>query len=1021
MDEFINSSWEEKISFAACCDFFENLSKDIGGPRDGIKTKRIGKLEKFLNQLRKIANEFEENISNSMYSNSNNLALEPTSKVCSLFPILRLMLPQLDRERSSYGIKETLLAKLFIGLLQLGPNSEDAVRLKNYKAPKSSNGGPGDFASVLYSVIKDREYGRKEACPNVADINLRLDEIPIVSSTKGRAGPDGVEGILMSLFKRMNAIQVKWLVRIILKNMQIGLGEKTILSTFHLDAQEFYDVNANLRKVAEVLHDPNIRRHEIDITLFDPFRPMLAERGSSDMDKVVDKQIEGNEFYIETKYDGERIQIHKDSKNRYKFFSRNGNDFTEDFGETPMTLSASGGSKFCSFIHEALAENVKSVILDGEICAYNKLTGNVTQKGEHMSIRGIQPDDSIYQQCLYVYDILFLNDKVLTNIPLYQRLEKLKSVIPATVCGRVHFAHRQVASSAIELTNALNDAIDNREEGIMVKDPNGIYRPNARRGHGGWLKIKPEYNNELSDSLDLIVLGGYYGSHSRGRSGAGNISNLPVTHFLLGLIDLPSSGKSFTNEDIRDDNSSYPETFRSFCRVGSGYSNKELFNLLQRLQPYFCPWSKDKTQQQKIFDAGIRYKKEPTPDVWIHPTNSIVLQIKAAEIVSSELYSAGFTLRFPRVINVRDDKSWSDCTSMQEVISLNNETGGKLAKRLKIELNGVELTEVADIDGGSFNPDVQSTNIYHRKGRKERSPPKRKKLDIPSSYRTTDITNVVATSCALDGKVIVIEPTSNPKYKDLKIKLEQIVVKHGGTVEQNVAAGRTYCYIETAGTARAKYVINSGLYDVVCSQWLIDCDTKFRFFGPADMIFTTNETGQSFRDSGLFDDFGDSYVERLTKASLQFALRNSTKKTCSENDTKRKGLRIHEKIAEVENEYFPSNWKYGLFRKIVVYIDKYREIGHKHTEIPDYNPLNLSELKVQFYGGTSVVDDILDIDKRSIITHVLTSLEDQSRISKIKRIRRSLPQGKKFRIIKDTWVHDCLNEERVVGETEYEL
>merc|ERR1711981_1222881 len=102
--------------------------------------------------------------------------------------------------------------------------------------------------------------------------NSRLDEIPIVSATKGRAGPDGVEGILMGLFKRMTAIQVKWLVRIILKDMHIGLGEKTILSTFHLDAQELYDVNANLRKVVEVLYDPNVRRKEIEVTLFDPFR-----------------------------------------------------------------------------------------------------------------------------------------------------------------------------------------------------------------------------------------------------------------------------------------------------------------------------------------------------------------------------------------------------------------------------------------------------------------------------------------------------------------------------------------------------------------------------------------------------------------------------------------------------------------------------------------------------------------------------------------------------------------------------
>ena len=1007
-----NVGWEHKISFAACCDFFENLTKNIGGPRDGIKSKRINKLQKFLNQLREIANN-HENISNTATNDGNDLKIEQTTQITSLFPILRLILPQLDRERSSYGIKETLLAKLFIGLLQLGPNSEDAIKLKNYKAPKSSKGGPGDFASVLYSVVKDREYGKKDTCPNVADINSSLDEIPIVSATKGRAGPDGVEGILMGLFKRMTAIQVKWLVRIILKDMHIGLGEKTILNTFHLDAQEFYDVNANLRKVAEVLRDPNIRRHEIDITLFDPFRPMLAERGSADMEKVVGKQITSSDFYIETKYDGERIQIHKDSGNKYRYFSRNGNDFTDDFGETPSSLSASGSSKFCSFIHEALAGKVTSVILDGEICAYNKLTDSVTQKGEHMSIRGINSDDPVYQQCLFLYDILLLDGKVLTNVPLHQRLEKLQSIIPKIVHGRVHLANRQVASSALELTNALNKAIDNREEGIMVKDPNGMYRPNARGGQGGWLKIKPEYNNELSDSLDLIVLGGYYGSHSRGRSSAGNISSSPVTHFLLGLIDSSDKDKTIGNL-----------CFHSFCRVGSGYSNKELFDLLQRLQPFFCPWTKEKKQQKKIYDSGIRCKKEPTPDVWIDPSKSVVLQVKAAEIVSSDIYSAGFTLRFPRVINVRDDKSSSDCTSMQEVISLNNETGGKLARRQNIILNGDDLTK--ELSDNEVPSDSNLKNNFHYYGYKRRigkggSPSKRKKLDVPSSYKTADITDVVAASSALDGKVIVIEPTSNPKYKDLKSKLEKIVVKHGGKIEQNVAPGKTYCYIETAGTARAKYIINSGMYDVVRSQWLIDCEHKFRLFGPADMIFATEATEQNLQESGLYDQFGDCYVERITKSSLHYALTNSAMKTSSKYERENVSDKqiTQQQIALLEDEYFPKNWKYGLFRHVVAYFDKYQEFGDKETEFENCNRLDLAELKLQFYGGTTV--DVLKRNNESELTHVITSEGDVSRLDKIKEFRKSLPQGRKFRIVCDKWVNDCLSEEKIVFETEYEM
>ena len=130
-------------------------------------------------------------------------------------------------------------------------------------------------------------------------------------------------------------------------------------------------------------------------------------------------------------------------------------------------------------------------------------------------------------------------------------------------------------------------------------------------------------------------------------------------------------------------------------------------------------------------------------------------------------------------------------------------------------------------------------------------------------------------------------------------------------------------------------------------------------------------------------------------------------------------LNFRNEIAELEDEHFPSDWKYGLFRKIVVYIDKYREIGNKKTELKDYNSLNLAEQKVEFYGGINLVNNILC--ENHMITHVIVPSEDQSRLDQIKKIRRSLPQGKKFRIVSDKWVHDCLKAAKMISEMEYEL
>ena len=109
-----------------------------------------------------------------------------------------------------------------------------------------------------------------------------------------------------------------------------------------------------------------------------------------------------------------------------------------------------------------------------------------------------------------LYDIIYLNGETLTKRPLRERVKLLESVVREQE-GRVMLCERKLASSTQEVLDSLNDAIDRREEGLVVKDLESHYKPNARNG-GGWIKIKPDYIDELMDSLDLLVLGGCFGS-----------------------------------------------------------------------------------------------------------------------------------------------------------------------------------------------------------------------------------------------------------------------------------------------------------------------------------------------------------------------------------------------------------------------------------------------------------------------------------------------------------------------------
>lgn len=119
-----------------------------------------------------------------------------------------------------------------------------------------------------------------------------------------------------------------------------------------------------------------------------------------------------------------------------------------------------------------------------------------------MNIRGLTGGEGHrFQQCLVLYDICFLNGRVLTGLPYRERLRKLEAVVRVKE-GRLQLAERCTGSTTHDVVVALNTAIDRREEGLVVKDPDSVYKPGARAG-AGWVKVKPEYQAELVDTLDL--------------------------------------------------------------------------------------------------------------------------------------------------------------------------------------------------------------------------------------------------------------------------------------------------------------------------------------------------------------------------------------------------------------------------------------------------------------------------------------------------------------------------------------
>lgn len=220
-----------------------------------------------------------------------------------------------------------------------------------------------------------------------------------------------VNNSIKQLLVSLSALQLKWLIRIILKDLKIGIRETVIFESFHPDAMDLYNFTSSLEKVCDTLTDPSRRLHEVGVEIFTPCRPMLGEKAKQNK---IESLLNGRQFYIETKFDGERFQLHKNGS-EYKYFSRNSHDYTATFGADIYSGSLT------PFIHQLFGGDVTSLILDGEMCSYSRKDKMILSlPEEHVKAR---EDGGDVQTCFCVFDILLYNDKVLTNKPLKRRVQ----------------------------------------------------------------------------------------------------------------------------------------------------------------------------------------------------------------------------------------------------------------------------------------------------------------------------------------------------------------------------------------------------------------------------------------------------------------------------------------------------------------------------------------------------------------------------------------------------------------------
>lgn len=687
-----------------------------------------------------------------------------------IYPAFRLILPDKDRERAMYGMKEKVIGKMLVKVMKIDKNSEDGFNLLNWKLPgqTAATRMAGDFAGRCYDVISKRPMRTEAGNMLIEEVNEKLDQLSAASKE------DEQMPILAEFYRRMSPEELLWLIRIILRQMKVGATERTFFDVWHPDAENLYSISSSLRRVCWELHDPNIRLEAEDrgITIMQCFQPQLAQFQMHSLDKMIGRMKVTEEdpvFWIEEKLDGERMQLHMAADSsvpggrRFAFWSRKAKDYTYLYGNG---LQDQNGA-LTRHLKDAFADGVQSLILDGEMITWDPEQDAPVPFGT-LKTAAIAEQRNPFSQgprpLFRVFDLLYLNDRDVTRYTLRDRRNALqKSVKP--VHRRFEIHPYKEATGTAEIETALRTVVAEASEGLVIKSPRSPYRLNER--HDDWMKVKPEYMTEFGESLDLIVIGGYYGTGRRGGF---------LASFLCGL----------RVDDAHSSQGSNATKCYSFCKVGGGFNASDYANVRHHTDGKWMDWDPKKPPTAYIELAGgdAQYER---PDMWIKPEDSLVLCVKAASVSVSDQFRIGLTLRFPRFKRLRMDKDWQSALSVQEFLDLkSNVEQEQKEKEFNVDNSRKKRVKRTtkrplDIAGYDANADVgyvgPSGHIFDGLNFCMLSVGY---LDFDRSLTTTPISDILTDS-------------SVPEKKS-KAELEQLVKANGGKFYQTSnAAPNTIC------------------------------------------------------------------------------------------------------------------------------------------------------------------------------------------------------------------------------------
>ncbi len=477
-------------------------------------------------------------------------------------------------------------------------------------------------------VVAQRGAWHPHRNPSIEEV---YNELVDLEQAAGAGSQEKRADFLLKILRSVDPLSACYIIRIIIGKLRLGFSDMTFVDalswmlvgdkSLHTEIEQAYNICADLGLITRTLKTKGIKGlSSVSLQVGIPIRPAAAER-LPNAQAIITKL---GPCIAEPKLDGFRLQVHIDNRSvtpKIWFFSRNLRDMS---GMFPDLVKA-----FERF-------NVDTFIGDGEAIAYDEKTKKFVpfqQTVKRKRKYGIEMMVSELPIRLFLFDALYINGRSLLDAPYVERHAVLEKLFPHEHRFTVSVIDAQPVSTAQQLEKYFLENLKEGLEGVVVKKPDAPYQAGKRNAN--WVKLK-RHEGVIEDTVDVVVLGYYYGRGKRASLGIGA--------FLVGVYD-PKH-----------------DQFPTVAKVGTGLTDAEWIELKERCDQY-------KVSEQP---HNVVCSKALIPNVWVQPR--IVCEVIADEITKSPLHTAGktatspgFALRFPRFVGYRPDKSPDQATTVEEI------------------------------------------------------------------------------------------------------------------------------------------------------------------------------------------------------------------------------------------------------------------------------------------------------------------------------------------------------------------